>query len=221
MRLSPYALTFCQRFIPSGFDDPKVHSVFKKFPGRPGNLKHNINRQPLNDQQLDEYLEFIEEDLRKKMSDAFKNTSLPYTAEKINNLLNLAKQSDILPTASEKENELFQLGSLLVEKAREMTIAISEDAEKEFRNHPLSENFWKWMATLKMIDAIAADMPSGFAPAHIFLYNKPYTVVTGDTLSKIAQKFYGYENLWDIIWMDSGADFHPDRIVPGQKLSLP
>jgi nucleoid-associated protein YgaU len=77
------------------------------------------------------------------------------------------------------------------------------------------------MATLNMIDAIGADMPSGFAPAHTFLYNKPYIVVTGDTLSKIALKFYGYENLWDIIWLDSGADFHPDKIVPGQKLSLP
>ena len=221
MRLSPYALTFCQRFILSGFDDPKVHSVFKKFPSRPGNLKFKVNRQPLNDRQPDEYLEFIEEDLRQKMSDAFKNTNLPYTAEKTNNLLNLVKQSDLLPSASEKKNELFQLGSLLAEKAREMTISISEDAEKEFRNHPSSENFWKWMATLKMIDAIGADMPSGFAPAHTFLYNKPYIVVTGDTLSKIALKFYGYENLWDIIWLDSGADFHPDKIVPGQKLSLP
>jgi nucleoid-associated protein YgaU len=49
----------------------------------------------------------------------------------------------------------------------------------------------------------------------------PYTVIGGETLSKIALRFYGYENLWDFIWLNSGANFHPDLIIPGQKLTLP
>jgi nucleoid-associated protein YgaU len=72
-----------------------------------------------------------------------------------------------------------------------------------------------------MVDSIGADKPASLAPSHTLLYNKPYTVVSGDTLSKIALKYYGHENLWDIIWEASGRNFHPDQIVPGQKLCLP
>lgn len=218
MRISPYASSLCQRFVISSFDDLKVKSYFKKFPNKPGDIKLRIGRNPLTDEQLDKYIGLMEERLRQRMRDSLKNNNIPYTSERINELLLLVKQSDVLPTNDE---EIYNLGSLLVEKARAMTIVISEDAEKEFRIHPSSENFSKWMATVKMVDAIGADLPANYAPPFKLLYNKPYTVVTGDSLSKIALRFYGHANLWDFIWLNSGANFHPDLIIPGQKLSLP
>lgn len=218
MTISPYASTLCQRFVLSSFDDLKVKSYFKKFPNKPGDIKLRIGRTLLTDEQLDRYIELVEDGLRQRMRVALKNVNIPYTPEQVNEILLLVKQSDILPT---NDKEIFNLGSLLVEKARAMTIIISEDAEKEFRKHPSSENFTKWMATVKMVDAIGAELPASHAPTFKLLYNKPYTVVTGDSLSKIALRYYGHANLWDFIWLNSGANFHPDLIIPGQKLTLP
>jgi nucleoid-associated protein YgaU len=218
MRLSAYASVLCQRFVPGGFDDQKVTSFFKKYPNRPGELKLTLVQAPLTDEQLDKYGELMEDQLKQRMRVALKNVNIPYTPERINELLLLVKQSDILAT---NDQEILDLDSLLVDKARAMTIAIAEDAAKVFRNHPSSENYFKWLATNKMIDVIGADLPDNFAPPFKLMYNKPYTVISGDTLSKIALKYYGHENLWDIIWDASGMNFHPDQIIPGQKLILP
>lgn len=218
MKLSPFASVLCQRFVLSGFDDLKVNSFFKKHPNRPGHFKIKLVQAPLTDEQLDKYIELMEDGLRQRMRVALKNVNIPYTPERINELLLLVKQSDILAT---NDQEILDLGSLLVEKARAMTIVISENAEKEFRKHPSSENFSKWMATVKMVDAIGAELPDSYAPPFGLLYNKPYTVVSGDSLSKIALRFYGHANLWDFIWLNSGANFHPDLIIPGQTLCLP
>jgi len=50
-----------------------------------------------------------------------------------------------------------------------------------------------------------------------------YTVQSGDTLSAIAQRFYGDANRWPDIHNANrsviGND--PDRIFPGQVLSIP
>jgi LysM repeat protein len=50
-----------------------------------------------------------------------------------------------------------------------------------------------------------------------------YTVVTGDYLSKIAGKFYGDPNQWRKIYNANRATIgsNPDRIYPGQKLTIP
>ena len=49
-----------------------------------------------------------------------------------------------------------------------------------------------------------------------------YTVVTGDSLSKIAKRFYGDGNRWQKIF-DANRDQikDPDLIRPGQKLKIP
>ena len=49
-----------------------------------------------------------------------------------------------------------------------------------------------------------------------------YTVVTGDSLSKIARQFYGDGNRWRKIF-DANRDQieDPDLIRPGQKLKIP
>jgi len=49
-----------------------------------------------------------------------------------------------------------------------------------------------------------------------------YTVASGDTLSKIAKKFYGDANKWRQIF-DANRDIikNPDLIYPGQTLKIP
>jgi uncharacterized protein YidB (DUF937 family) len=51
---------------------------------------------------------------------------------------------------------------------------------------------------------------------------RSYTVVGGDTLSKISKQFYGDANQWRRIF-DANRNIlnNPDRISPGQKLRIP
>lgn len=49
-----------------------------------------------------------------------------------------------------------------------------------------------------------------------------YTVVAGDSLSKIARRFYGDANLWRRIFEANRDQIqNPDLIRPGQKLKIP
>ena len=51
---------------------------------------------------------------------------------------------------------------------------------------------------------------------------KVYTVVSGDSLSKIAKKFYGNANKWRAIFEANGDQLsNPDLIKPGQVLKIP
>jgi len=53
-------------------------------------------------------------------------------------------------------------------------------------------------------------------------YTQTYTVVSGDTLSKIAQKYYGDAALYTKIF-EANRDVlrDPNKIMPGQKLRIP
>jgi nucleoid-associated protein YgaU len=53
-------------------------------------------------------------------------------------------------------------------------------------------------------------------------YTQTYTVVSGDTLSKIAQKYYGDPALYTKIF-EANRDVlrDPNKIMPGQKLRIP
>ena len=49
-----------------------------------------------------------------------------------------------------------------------------------------------------------------------------YTVVSGDTLSKISKQFYGDANQYEKIFEANKPMLtHPDKIYPGQKLRIP
>jgi nucleoid-associated protein YgaU len=49
-----------------------------------------------------------------------------------------------------------------------------------------------------------------------------YTVAGGDTLSKIAKKFYGNANAWNTIFQANRDQIkNPDMIHPGQVLKIP
>jgi len=49
-----------------------------------------------------------------------------------------------------------------------------------------------------------------------------YTVAKGDSLSKIAKKFYGNASKWKVIFEANGDQLsNPDLIKPGQVLKIP
>ncbi len=69
------------------------------------------------------------------------------------------------------------------------------------------------------VDAASVAAPS--APAQAATVNT-YTVVSGDSLSKIAQKTYGDGNLWSRIYEANRDQLsNPDHITPGQVLRIP
>lgn len=52
--------------------------------------------------------------------------------------------------------------------------------------------------------------------------DQSYTVVSGDSLSKIAKKFYGNANAWNKIFQANKDKIsNPDLIRPGQVLRIP
>jgi nucleoid-associated protein YgaU len=61
---------------------------------------------------------------------------------------------------------------------------------------------------------------SSTAPAAVVY--ETYEVKSGDSLSKIAKRFYGNGNAWKKIF-DANTDIlkDPDKISPGQKLKIP
>ena len=64
----------------------------------------------------------------------------------------------------------------------------------------------------------SVDTGTGSATANV----RTYTVVSGDTLSKISKQFYNDANQWQRIF-DANRDIlsNPDRILPGQHLRIP
>jgi nucleoid-associated protein YgaU len=63
------------------------------------------------------------------------------------------------------------------------------------------------------------DMLTVAAPAPEAQY---YTVVSGDTLSKIAKQYYGDANKYPVIFEANKPMLkHPDKIYPGQMLRIP
>ena len=63
---------------------------------------------------------------------------------------------------------------------------------------------------------------SSTAPAPAKPAAKTYTVVAGDSLSKIAKKFYGDANQWKKIFEANRDQIkNPDLIRPGQTFAIP
>ncbi len=66
-----------------------------------------------------------------------------------------------------------------------------------------------------------ADMPAA-APPNVVETERTYTVVAGDTLSKIAKREYGDAAKWHRIY-EANKDTikNPDLIYPGQTFKIP
>jgi nucleoid-associated protein YgaU len=63
---------------------------------------------------------------------------------------------------------------------------------------------------------------SDLGPSGTTGQSQSYTVVSGDSLSKIARRFYGDANQWPRIYeANRGQISDPDLIHPGQQLKIP
>ena len=68
-----------------------------------------------------------------------------------------------------------------------------------------------------MIDPLKQQKPASSMPT-----NEAYTVKSGDSLSKIAQQYYGDAKQWRKIYeANKGQISNPDMIQPGWKLVIP
>src|SRR5215204_3364973 len=67
-----------------------------------------------------------------------------------------------------------------------------------------------------------ADVPASTASPNVADREKTYTVVAGDTLSKIAKREYGDASEWKRIY-EANKDTikNPDLIYPGQTFKIP
>jgi nucleoid-associated protein YgaU len=70
-------------------------------------------------------------------------------------------------------------------------------------------------------DVVSGSSSSAPAPKDAAV-TRTYTVVAGDSLSKIAKKIYGSANRWKEIWEANKDQIkNPDLIHPGQILKIP
>jgi nucleoid-associated protein YgaU len=67
-----------------------------------------------------------------------------------------------------------------------------------------------------------ADMPAAAPTPNVVETERTYTVVAGDTLSKIAKREYGDASKWHRIY-EANKDTikNPDLIYPGQTFKIP
>lgn len=69
------------------------------------------------------------------------------------------------------------------------------------------------------VQGVAAVNTDGLPEAPGYQY---HDVVSGDNLSKIAQKYYGNASLYDLVFQANRPMLSsPDKIYPGQKLVIP
>jgi hypothetical protein len=104
---------------------------------------------------------------------------------------------------------------------------IEEKAYRAFREFPSAERYGACIATRKAFDLLGLQGSDRY-PVNPWprcrivppLGPGPYVVARGDTLSKIAKRYYGQENLWDAIYESNGYNGHPDLILPGLQLNI-
>jgi nucleoid-associated protein YgaU len=68
-----------------------------------------------------------------------------------------------------------------------------------------------------------ATNPNPISTPSVHLNDRHHTVVQGDWLSKLAEKYYGSARKWPVIYEANRQTIgrNPDRIVPGQRLVIP
>lgn len=169
-----------------------------------------------------ENIEKLTDDLQDQVRDELKRAVTAARQQKsiqhVNELLRLVKRAEIIGL----EIGGTSLAGSIFKMACDMMREIVETGEKAFRAFPSSDNYARWYGARRGADDLGVEEKS-FAPNFRPQGRKQYVAKRGDTLSKLAQQFYGHANLWDVIYeYDTNMmNYHPDRIVPGQKFIIP
>jgi nucleoid-associated protein YgaU len=120
-------------------------------------------------------------------------------------------------------DELKQKYSAVLDKGHEVGLRVDNlqmDGDKLYVKGAVPSDYGKnqlWDA-VKAVDANAADITADIAvqPGQV------YTVQSGDSLSKIAKRFYGDANQYQKIFQANSDQLSdPDKIQVGQQLKLP
>ncbi len=120
-------------------------------------------------------------------------------------------------------DELKQKYSAVLDKGHEVGLRVDNlqmDGDKLYVKGAVPSDYGKnqlWDA-VKAIDANAADITADIAvqPGQV------YTVQSGDSLSKIAKRFYGDANQYQKIFQANSDQLSdPDKIQVGQQIKLP
>jgi len=111
-------------------------------------------------------------------------------------------------------------------KVEGKTVTLSGDAPTRDITVKVMQHFDQLVKTDNTVNAMRVDAPKP-APATVpppppKPVERFYEVVAGDTLSKIAQRYYGNGNKYMKIF-EANKDIlsNPDLIKPGQKLRIP
>jgi nucleoid-associated protein YgaU len=116
----------------------------------------------------------------------------------------------------------------VAEKTITMVLAqVEASAYAAFRQFPTAERYAVCFGVRRAFESLGRE-PSAEYPANPWPRCRirppfrpgQYVVVRGDSLSKIAKRFYGDACLWDAIYEHNGYPGHPDRIVPGQIFNI-
>ncbi|MEE9271545.1 MAG: hypothetical protein V3V49_14945 [Candidatus Krumholzibacteria bacterium] len=168
---------------------------------------------------FDQELERIEAEVVKDLEQAIKKAEtkcLERPIQHVNELLEGAQKLDALPGG------FRPLAQAAIETAKMILYKMETDAESKFRAHPSSENYKEVWRAIKYADVLGVD--DAPTPPLPYYLRRSYIIRGGDTLSKLAERYYGKANLWDYIYEDKRNDHvvgHPDRIYPGTRIFLP
>jgi nucleoid-associated protein YgaU len=193
---------------------PRAKEMLKKIGYRPGTVPSQLQMEAL-------YRE-TDKQAARDIIRACINSSLRPSLAGVNELLRCIRAAEAagLPNG----DRLLEMAQDAITSAMDK---IEMSAYRAFRQFPSSERYSACFAVRRALDALgleeSLDYPVNPWPqCHVKPPHKPgpYVVVLGDTLSKIAKRFYGQECLWDAIYESNGYHGHPDRISPGQHLII-
>jgi len=121
---------------------------------------------------------------------------------------------------SEQEEQLTEKAMKAAVKA---TKIIKDKTEKEFRRVPIKGNFRKLLNKMALHQIVGGSDEDPLQGVIRLLPPGKYTVLPGDSLSKISEKYYGSPGYWDVIYLSNLGLIgnNPDVIRPDITLNIP
>ncbi len=100
---------------------------------------------------------------------------------------------------------------------------LDKKADNNFRKNPTAENFDKLLRKKELSMLLGGKIkwePEGWRPVKLAT---PHIVARGDTLSSIAQRYYGNPSYWDVIYLENSDTIgdNPDELRIGLQLKIP
>jgi len=100
---------------------------------------------------------------------------------------------------------------------------LDKKADEDFRKNPTVENFDKLLRSKEsnmLLGGTVKWEPEGWQPVKS---TTPHKVAEGDTLSSIAQRYYGNPSYWDVIYLENSGTIgdNPDELRIGLQLKIP